>query len=523
MKIQKYSPDKIADNYDAIIIGSGISGLCTAALLSMNSQKVLVLEKHFKVGGYTHTFKRQNFEWDVGIHYIGGVHLKKTFTRRLFDKITNSNLKWNKMSNNYDRIIFPDKSYDFIAPKQKFIDNMINYFPSEEDAINKYMNIVDDANKTMFKYFSAKALSGISEFFLYNYLSKKYLKYSDKTTYQALSEITANQELIGVLTGQWGDYGLPPKQSSFSMHCAIAGHYLDGANYPVGGSRMIAENIIPIIEENGGDIFISTGVDRINVKNGKTKGVILENGDLIDCDTVISSAGIQNTVTKFLRDNKDTDFQQKLSTLEPSFGHACLYVGFNQTAEELNIKDTNLWIYPSYDHDLNTNTFMNDENANFPVVYISFPSSKDPDWQKNYPGTATLEAIVPTNYGMYNKWAEQPWKNRGEDYEKYKEKLSQRIIKQIYKHNPHLENKISFYELSSPLSTRDMANYQFGELYGMHHTPKRFRQKWLKAKTPIEGLFLTGQDITTVGLPSALASGVLTSSTILKKNLFKTI
>ena len=124
MKIQKYSSNKIANNYDAIIIGSGISGLCTAALLSMNNQKVLVLEKHFKVGGYTHTFKRQNFEWDVGIHYIGGVHLKKTFTRRLFDKITNSNLKWNKMSDNYDRIIFPDKSYDFIAPKHKFIENM---------------------------------------------------------------------------------------------------------------------------------------------------------------------------------------------------------------------------------------------------------------------------------------------------------------------------------------------------------------------------------------------------------------
>ena len=128
MKFQKYSPDKISNHYDAIIIGSGISGLCTAALLSMNNKKVLVLEKHFKVGGYTHTFKRQNYEWDVGIHYIGGVHLKKTFTRRLFDKITNSNLKWNKMSDNYDRIIFPDKSYDFIAPKSKFIETMKSYF-----------------------------------------------------------------------------------------------------------------------------------------------------------------------------------------------------------------------------------------------------------------------------------------------------------------------------------------------------------------------------------------------------------
>ena len=92
MKFHKYSPDKLKNHYDAIIIGTGISGLCTGTLLAMEGKKVLLLEKHFKIGGYTHTFKRQNYEWDVGIHYIGGVHLKKTFTRKLFDNITNNNL-----------------------------------------------------------------------------------------------------------------------------------------------------------------------------------------------------------------------------------------------------------------------------------------------------------------------------------------------------------------------------------------------------------------------------------------------
>ena len=62
MKLKKYSKDIIKDSYDIIIIGSGISGLCSAALLSMEGKSVLVLEKHFKVGGYTHTFKRENYE-----------------------------------------------------------------------------------------------------------------------------------------------------------------------------------------------------------------------------------------------------------------------------------------------------------------------------------------------------------------------------------------------------------------------------------------------------------------------------
>ena len=112
---------------------------------------------------------------------------------------------------------------------------------------------------------------------------------------------------------------------------------------------------------------------------------------------------------------------------------------------------------------------------------------------------------------------------RGKDYEDFKESLSQRIISSIYAHCPNLNGEISYYELSTPLSTKSMANYEKGELYGIDHNPQRFEQQWLKPKTPIKNLYLTGQDIVTVGLAGALASGVLTSSVILKKNLFRKI
>ena len=82
----------------------------------------------------------------------------------------------------------------------------------------------------------SKSLSGISEFLFYKSLTKEFFKYSDKTTYEVLSSITSNEKLIGVLTGQWGDHGLTPKESSFMMHAMIANHYFDGGNYPVGGS-----------------------------------------------------------------------------------------------------------------------------------------------------------------------------------------------------------------------------------------------------------------------------------------------
>ena len=114
-KWDNYRSDLANESFDAIIIGSGIGGLSTGALLALNGQRVLVLEKHFKIGGWTHTFRRDNYEWDVGIHYIGEVHKPWAAVRRLFDLVSDGQLKWSPMDANYDRIIFPDQSYNSVS------------------------------------------------------------------------------------------------------------------------------------------------------------------------------------------------------------------------------------------------------------------------------------------------------------------------------------------------------------------------------------------------------------------------
>ena len=78
---------------------------------------------------------------------------------------------------------------------------------------------------------------------------------------------------------------------------------------------------------------------------------------------------------------------------------------------------------------------------------------------------------------------------------------------------------MNFHELSTPLSVKSLANYQTGELYGINHDPNRFHQKWLRTNMDIKNLYLTGQDILTVGVTSAQFSGLITASAILKKNL----
>ena len=205
--------------------------------------------------------------------------------------------------------------------------------------------------------------------------------------------------------------------------------------------------------------------------------------------------------------------------MKPSVSHVCLYIGFQHSVEELGMSKTNLWMYPSFDHDKNVNDYLENSNAPLPVVYASFPSAKDPDWPNRYPGKSAVDLITLAPYEWFAKWEDKRWKKRGEEYESLKENLSQRLLERLYQQMPQLRGKVDYYELSSPLSTRHFVNYQHGEIYGMEHSPERFQQKFVRAQTPIKNLYLTGQDLVSAGVGGALIGGALTVSAILKKDI----
>ena len=160
--IQSYKKRyKTLTHYDTIVIGSGIGGLTAAAFLSKEGQKVLVLERHYTAGGFTHVFKRKGFEWDVGIHYIGEVQRPNSAIRKMFDYITDSKLEWADMGKVYDRIIIGDQEYEFVKGVENFKKQLIQYFPEEKEAINQYVDLVFDVVKSMGSYYSVKALPAI--------------------------------------------------------------------------------------------------------------------------------------------------------------------------------------------------------------------------------------------------------------------------------------------------------------------------------------------------------------------------
>jgi len=526
-----YKQAQLADRWDAIVIGSGMGGLTAAAMLSVHGGKrVLVLERHYVAGGFTHAFHRPGFDWDVGVHYIGMVNDLRSPVRRAFDNITNGAVQWAPMPDVYDRILIDGHRYDFPTGEERFRAELIRNFPGEARAIDRYLRAVRSADRMSGLYYAEKVVPAKISRAIGGLMRAPYLRWAGRTTLEVLSEITSNRELIGVLTAQWGDYGLPPAQSSFAVHATIVEHYLEGAGYPVGGAATIAAAIVPVIMRGGGAVVTSADVAEIVVKNGTAAGVRMADGREFTADAVISDAGATNTFGRLLPEEMPAgqnsalhELRSELKKLPTSKAHLNLYVGLDRTDAELGLKGTNLWIYPGYDHDENLRRFLADPTGPFPAVYISFPSAKDPDFERRHPGHSTIEAITVIGYDSFAQWADLRWKQRGADYEDFKRQLTERLIEEIVRQVPQIAGHIVHSELSTPVTTRHFMNYEKGEIYGIAATPARFKQRGLGARTPVRNLYLTGQDAAGLGVTGALFGGAMSASVVLGRNLMSAV
>jgi all-trans-retinol 13,14-reductase len=508
----RYRPARLAPDYDAIVIGSGMGGLTTAAILSDLGRKVCVLEQHYTAGGFTHSYERAGYEWDVGVHYIGEVGAA-TRTRKMFDYLSNGQLEWAPMADEYDRFYVGDKVFNAVAGKDEFRNNLIRQFPNETQAIDLYMRLLDRTGDALSAFGMGRGMSKLQRFAMQPWTAWKLRGAFRRITYDVLSDLTDDQDLIATLCGQWGDMGMPPRRSPFMAHAMIARHYLYGGYYPVGGSWRMAETIIPKIQAAGGEVFTYAKVEKILVENGRVAGVEMKDGHRIRCDCIISSAGVDNTFNHLLPEDVaiKSGYRQRLTSVTPSMAHLGVYIGLKGTAEELGLPKTNFWIYPGNNYDKAVDAFMDNPDAPFPVVYISFPSAKDPDYENRHPGTATIEIVAPAPYERFEKWREETWGKRGDDYEALKEALGSRLMETLYDKLPHLRGKVDYYEVSTPLSTNWFGGYQRGELYGLEHSQQRLKQDWLRPKTTIPGLWLTGQDVLTAGVTGAMMAGLITT------------
>lgn len=253
-------------------------------------------------------------------------------------------------------------------------------------------------------------------------------------------------------------------------------------------------------------------------------GVKMADGHIIKCDSVISGCGWYNT-QKLLPENALSAMNKEVAPqqIEPSACHICLYVGFEESPQALKIPTNNLWVHRSENYDADCAQLTEGATTDLPFVYISSSAARDSTWNQRYPDKAVMELVAVIPYREFEPWSGTDWGKRGDDYEAKKEYWSEKLLLTLYQHFPQLKGKVTYYELSTPLSTEHFMNYPRGEIYGLAHTPRRYQQEGLKPTTNIHGLTLVGQDALTSGVVGAAMSGAIGAGEILGADTKRTL
>jgi phytoene dehydrogenase-like protein len=506
-----------SSNYDAIIIGSGIGGLTVASLMTqILNKKVLILEKHSKFGGFSHSFgKKGKWRWDVGLHYVGDMH-PKSMARKFFDFVTNNKLEWKSFPEPFQYYIYPDFKFAVSGNPRQFHSDLKKMFPKEKQAISQYLKdlkIVTDA----WLILQLNDNNPIKKIVLG--FSQKTKLLLSQTTKEYFEQNFHDQKLRALLDSQWGDTGLPSGKSPFYVHALVVSHYLRGAYYPKGGSNKIAEAILAIVKDQGGEAQSFAHVTELlfETDKNKVKGcryTLKRNTPEGTSETiheayapiVISNAGARITYSKWIPASVHSDLAQRIAQVPPGLTALSVFVGLKENPSILGIQGENFWIFSDYDHDkmaANCNQIVEGKPA---MAFVSFGSSHNSEIQNS-----TAQIITFVEQKVFEKWQGTQFQNRGADYIELKNKMALTLIDFVETNIKGFRDLVEFVEVGTPLTVNHYTDQPYGEIYGLAGTPERYTTlKDLGVATPVENLYLTGADISMAGIVGALFGGAIT-------------
>ncbi len=501
-------------SYDAIVIGSGIGGLACACALTRTGHEVLVLERHFVAGGLTQTFSRNGYTWDVGIHYLGEMGPQET-GRRVLDWLAGGEIEFASFGPVYDTMHFPDRyEFQFARPAEALRRALKERFPSSIGDIEAYFEAITDAAACGRAIFSGRAMPALLAKIVRVWNGRAIERWWNRSTEQVLQELVRDPKLRAVLAGQRPDYGPDPRIASFGIHATVTRHYFEGAYYPVRGGRAFAEALIPVIEAGGGRVRTRAEVVELLVENGAIAGVRLKDGSEHRCAMVFSDAGAQNTVMRLLPAAlRDAPWVKQIASFQPSACHVQLYLGLQGDIRSAGATASNHWFHESWE--LGDALWHSpDREPVPPVLFVSFPSLKGALAGTPAPDRHTAEIVAFTDWRAFEQWEDTRIGRRPPEYGDLKQLIGERLFAQFARHFPALVPMVAEREISTPLSTVAFTGSVQGGVYGLEASPRRFLSDSLRVRTPVPGLFLTGQDVASAGVTGAMMGGVIAAAAV---------
>lgn len=507
---------------DVVVIGAGIGGLMAAACLQSLGKQCIVVDRHSVVGGNVSVFNHNRFEFDVGTHYIGDCK-PGGLVPSMYDALgLGDAIRWRPLDPScFDRYFFPDATYNIPSDLDHYRERLTCWFPEERAGIDAFCDFAADVDEA----FNASLAGRFTE--------KTALLFShrDTTLGELFDSLDLSPRLRAVLGAQHGLYGVSPARVSAVIHALVIMHYMKGAFYPEGGGQILSDTLADCIRGRGGEVILQTPVDSVIVEGGRARGVRLRPPSPlarrgvpteVHAPVVLSNADLKRTVLSLVgAEHFPADFVSRIESLRMGPPLMIAYLIIDRDLAALGYPNSNAFIFGSDNIDDEYNAIGRGEMATNPSVFMSFASLKDPTNKRLCrPGQTNIEimALTPANHAY---WGLSKGPVAGERYRTnaaYRERKTALVDMLVDKAEvviPGLRDSLVHLEGATPITHERFVRSSGGTSYGFEVTPDQLLERRPGPVSPLQGLYFTGQGITTGhGIASCMAGGFLSAGTI---------
>ena len=451
--------------FNAVIIGSGISGLTCGAFLARAGMRVCVLERHTKIGGYAHSFNRGIYRFESGIHSIPLA--PDGFIFHLLRMLgVESSITAAPHEAMYS-FSCGKESYHMPARLNDIYAKLTSDFPAQRNNITAFIDDMKKFYETLIVplfHFEERFIERDQEF-IARYFNRSYKSHIER--------FITDPRLVRILCSQWPFWGMPPENSP-TIYCVLAFyvHALEGSHHVTGGFSHLADALALAITRRGGEVRTAAEVTSLEIENGIVRSVFTKRKEEIEADLFVSNISPYLLHQRMIPQQwRNKMWLRRLKGLHPSVSAMALYCGLRHpldlpggSAIDFRFADDNYSrLYRSLD-------CLSKDEPNH-LIFL----------QMLQPGEAPTMLLLTFCRG-----------DRPIDWGKQKPHCAERIAAAAEKYIPGFREAVDVMEIASPATFERFSGNTSGALYGFENTKDIYGEAKMPNTTYLRNLFQTG-------------------------------
>ena len=468
-----------------VIMGGGLGGLFTGALLARDGYPVTVIEKNKTLGGGLHMFTRHGVSFETGMHMLGGLRPGGSIAKVC--EYLGIASKLDLLPADHDCIdsityLSDGNTYRIPEGREAFVAYLSRQFPHQAQSIKAYVDklyaLSEEVDLFYLRHHSGN-ISGHSEEFLWP-ASRLIAHYID------------DERLRDLLAYMNPMYGGVENHTPAYVHALITVLYINGTDRFAGGSQQLATALAGVITSNNGEVVTSEKVTRIEVDdNRKVKKVETDKGRVYSAGIYVA-AFHPCALLEIIDDNAfNKAYKDRITSAPNSYSAFSLFISFKpETFPYINhtcyFQDDYGLVWKHGDYDA--------ENWPRGFMYMTSPEHNQGKWATKM----IVNCIM--KFEQVEQWSNTTTGHRGEDYEQWKQKHIDKVLRRLEQLHPGIGECIDHVTASSPLTIRDYFNAKDGAIYGFSKDCNNLALTQLSIFTKVKNLYLTGQCINLHGI-----------------------